>query len=192
MSTNASTEAGIAAAHRIDELLPKFIHARSMEKLWADEGNTMRAMMFAPIDELGVKPGDKWATKAGTIAVTVRAGNMDWEAAYKAIVAAYNELEALLPYDFLVDAILVDAIKAPVPRKADSEPFLTITAAKDLPPPIEQARREGRFEALRRVAEEAASGNDGPDDNPNDCTMSLQAVNDIADEWGGWPEEEEA
>ena len=185
MTIENSTEAEIAAARmrataaqRIDELLPKAIHAQRMAQLWENDYNGMRGVMASLLDVLAVPRGTKWSAEGGTIAVTVRAGNMDWEAAYKAIRAAYDELEALLPDGFLVDAILADAIKAPVPRKADSEPFLTVTPSKDVPPPIEQARREGRFEALRRVESYGL---------PSDAQAYVE---NVADGWGGWPEEE--
>ena len=178
MTIENSTEAEIAAARRrIDELLPKAIHAQRMAQLWENDYNGMRGVMASLLDVLAVPRGTKWSAEGGTIAVTVRSGALNWEAAYKAIVAAYNELEALLPDGFLVDAILADAIKAPVPRKADSEPFLTITAANDLPPPIEQARREGALQVLRLV------------DDPALTHEARMWLDEIADQViGGWPD----
>ena len=191
MSTDTGTEAAIAAAERIDELLPQAIRAQSMAKLWENDYNAMRAMMLAAADEMGVKPGDKWATKAGTIAVTVRSGAMDWEAKCKALEAAAAALlqemrDAHIWNDIPWSRLqaVADAVEAPVPQKAASEPFLIIAAAKDVPPPIEQARREGRFEALRRV--ETAMTSDVENER-----IDLDAMfADIADDWGGWPEEE--
>ena len=180
MSTNTATETAIEAAQRLDELIPAMNRARRMRDLWDEDYDRDRHISMALLHDLGRdKPGDKWATKAGTIAVTVRAGNMDWEAAYKAILATYDTMGAL--YRSQVPAALEEALEAPVPRKAASEPFLVITASRDLPPAIEQARREGALEALAHIGTrfERAPG----------LLELTMALDELADAYGGFGEE---
>ena len=70
-------------------------------------------------------------------------------------------------------------------QEQSQEDIRHLRDATGSPPLIEQARREGRFEALRRV--ETAMTSDVENEH-----IDLDAMfADIADEFGGWPDEEE-
>ena len=180
-----AAEEDIARAERLDALLPRLVNDQRMTKLWESHYMAERAVALGLLQELG---RDTWAAKDGSIAVRVTAGSLDYKTAYEALADSISQLIlhwSKYAIDEMATALAAALEQATPQRGAASRPSLVVRPARELPPPIEQARREGALEVLQRLDELDVEG--------RSRVLIDQLIDRVADELiGGWPEEEEA
>ena len=185
MSTDTTTETATRAAQRLDGLIPAMIRERRMRDLWGDGLDRDRHISMALLAEMGRdKPGDGWQTAAGSIKIMVHKGAADWQRAYEELRAVVERALPVLYQLQVDDAITLvnlvtepidEALRAPMPHKPDSAPYLYLREARELPDAITRARNEGALEALNNLI-------------PLLPTELFPAVSDVADEYGGFGE----
>lgn len=184
MSTETGTEKDVETAEWLDALMPKAIRAQRMTALWKNYYDELRAVMLASLRELGRDDGTPWtAAGVGSVRVTVRAGNTDWQKAYESLSEALvNLLDEPISTTYELERGIEAALAASTPqRRPASDPFVELTPAKALPPAIEQARREGAMAVIHSLRSTALA-----DDRRNALGAVLVEIADtLADEYGG-------
>ena len=148
MSTNASTEAGIAAAQRLDALVAAMIRSRRMRDLWGDDYERDRIIALALLHDLGLDViGSVWDSGAGALHVRVRRGELDYKTAYEALRIACGDSLIVLAHDSTgaaeaVRSRLAQAMESTPERKPDSAPYLDLRERRELPDALMRARAE--------------------------------------------------